>query len=211
MPDKPEETAEIMDSSEAKRLIELERVIERGQQTFIEVGNALAEIRDSRIYRNSHKTFEDYCRERWGWSRIQVHRTIEAAKIDGVLPMGNKPNSERQARPLAKLPPEQQPEAWEKAQEMAKEENKPVTAKHVEKAVKEREKQDKSPTPEEGEPMNTPIKKKKHVSKHQSRDAMRLWGLAWACLDNILTEDLEREQALKEALDYCEQRLKNNQ
>ena len=37
---------------ESQRLIELEKVIEGGRQTFVEVGTALAEIRDSQIYRS---------------------------------------------------------------------------------------------------------------------------------------------------------------
>ena len=53
----------------ADRLAECEAVIERGQQTFIEVGQALMEIRDSRLYRETHATFEAYCNERWGWTR----------------------------------------------------------------------------------------------------------------------------------------------
>jgi len=61
------------------------------------------EIRDGRLYREPHGTFEVYCRERWGWSRIHAHRQIEAAKVAKVLPMGNTPPNERVARELAPL------------------------------------------------------------------------------------------------------------
>jgi hypothetical protein len=90
-------------------LPELERVIERGQQTFIEVGRALLEIRDRRLYRETHATFEAYCRERWGWSRRHANRQIEAARVvDAVGPVGPKPESERQARAmLDRLEPEE--------------------------------------------------------------------------------------------------------
>jgi hypothetical protein len=37
--------------AERGRLAELEQVVERGLQTFVEVGLALTEIRDSRLYR----------------------------------------------------------------------------------------------------------------------------------------------------------------
>jgi hypothetical protein len=48
----------------------------------------------------------------------------------------NGPTSERQARPLTKLDtPEQQVAAWELAGDIAADENKPVTAKHVERAA----------------------------------------------------------------------------
>lgn len=97
--------------------------------TFVEVGTALSEIRDSRIYRATFKTFEEYCETRWEFSKRQCDRLISAAKVtENLGPMGPKPESERQARPLAKLPAEQQPAAWAKAQEKAKDEGKPVAA-----------------------------------------------------------------------------------
>jgi hypothetical protein len=53
-----------------QRLAELERVIERGLQSFVEVGKALADIRDGKLYRcQGDATFEDYCQQRWGFSR----------------------------------------------------------------------------------------------------------------------------------------------
>lgn len=102
---------------ERARLSELEATIERGLETFVEVGEALREIRDSRLYRDQHKSFDDYCRQRWGWSRISAHRHIEAAEVVAVLPVGNKPANERQARELAPLreQPEQMAEAWQEA------------------------------------------------------------------------------------------------
>jgi hypothetical protein len=92
-------------------LEQLEVVIEKGINSFIETGNALREIRDRRLYREQgFATFEDYCRERWKMSRIHAHRMIAAAGVVEMLPVGNIPISERQARELAPLPPEQQRE-----------------------------------------------------------------------------------------------------
>jgi hypothetical protein len=49
-----------------QKLAELERVMERGLQTFVEVGKALADIRDGELYRGQgYATFEDYCQQRW--------------------------------------------------------------------------------------------------------------------------------------------------
>jgi hypothetical protein len=88
---------------EVARLAELEGVIERGLQTFIEVGRALLEIRDSRLYRENYSTFEAYCRERWGMSRAHAYRQIEAAQVAEMMsPIGDIPN-EAQARALAPL------------------------------------------------------------------------------------------------------------
>ena len=58
---------------EAEKLARHEQVIERGLATFVEVGEALSEIRDARLYRESHTTFEAYCRERWGFTDRRAH------------------------------------------------------------------------------------------------------------------------------------------
>jgi hypothetical protein len=48
-------------------LPELERVIEQGLATFREVGTALAEIRDRRLFLDrGYSDFENYCKARWG-------------------------------------------------------------------------------------------------------------------------------------------------
>lgn len=119
------------------RLAELEAVIERGLQTFVDVGTALMEIRDSRLYRETHGTFEDYCRERWGMVRRQADRLIEAAEVTANLrPTGPiLPTAERQARPLASFPADTQRQVWQRAVETAP--NGKVTARHVEQTVVE--------------------------------------------------------------------------
>jgi hypothetical protein len=106
--------------SEPARLAELESIVERGLATFVEVGAALLEIRDSRLYHQTHKTFEDYCRERWEMSRQRAHQLIEASEVARNLStvVDVSPTSERQVRPLAKLEPEQQREAWKAAIEI---------------------------------------------------------------------------------------------
>jgi hypothetical protein len=117
--------------TESSRRAELERAIAQGLTTFITVGNALLEIRDSRLYRDSHATFEDYCRDRWGMSRFYAHRLIDGAETaENLLPIGNvQPTTESQVRPLAGLEPEQQREAWDAAVKSAPDGK--VTAAHV--------------------------------------------------------------------------------
>lgn len=98
---------------EARRLKQCEKIIERGLATFFEVGNALAEIRESRLYRLSYASFEDYCRERWQMSRFYAHRLIDAAQVvENLLPIVNLPTNEAQARELARLEPQLQKAAW---------------------------------------------------------------------------------------------------
>jgi hypothetical protein len=96
-------------SDEASQLAPCETVIERGIQTFYEVGTALLEIRDGRLYRATHGTCEEYCRERWSMNRRYANRLIEASRfIEQLGPIGPKPTSESQVRPLAGLEPEDQ-------------------------------------------------------------------------------------------------------
>lgn len=123
---------------ERDQLDVLEEVIDNGLQTFVDVGNALMEIRDGRLYREAFGTFEDYCRERWGFTQQSATRYIRASQTVQNLqsePMGSLPTSERQARPLTRLEPEQQREAWQRAVETAPEGK--VTAKHVAQVAQE--------------------------------------------------------------------------
>ena len=43
--------------------LHLERKVERA---FFEAGKALVELRERRLYRPTHRTFEEYCRDRFG-------------------------------------------------------------------------------------------------------------------------------------------------
>jgi len=98
---------------EQVKLQKLEEVIQRGFDSFYEIGQALDEIRDSRLYRQDHPTFELYCRSRWGMSKTNANRHILAFKTTKLLaPIGAIPAKESQVRPLTKLDPEQQVEAW---------------------------------------------------------------------------------------------------
>jgi len=120
---------------ESARLAELESTIEKGMTTFVEVGQALAEILNSRLYRSQHKTFEAYCRDKWDMSRPRVYQLMGAAEVTTRMSttVDMRPNNERQARPLTELSPDQQSAAWSKAVEIA--DGKQPTAKQVERAV----------------------------------------------------------------------------
>lgn len=121
--------------SEKQRFEELETTIEKGINTFYEVGSALLEIRDSRLYRQEYKTFEEYCQNRWNIERRHAYRLIEATQvIENVSQWDTNilPVNERQIRPLTQLEPEQQKVAWNIAQET----NNKITAEHVKDVVK---------------------------------------------------------------------------
>lgn len=119
-------------------LEKLERTIEKGLASFYEVGSALLTIRNSRLYRGTYGTFEAYCLDRWGMARRTAYQYIDSVKtIDNVRNCAQieiMPENEAQARPLAALPREQQPEAWQRAVATAPEGK--VTAAHVASVVK---------------------------------------------------------------------------
>ena len=174
------DTDELTHEEERDRL-HLEGQVERA---FFSAGIALQELRDRRLYRSTHKTFEDYCQERFGYSRRKMDYLIAGSEVyqnlllpsemrtncsqtdlpddqsqmrtngsqitesDDNLQMRTNcsqnaddemrtncsqnadgktrtncsqilPTREAQVRPLTKLEPDQQREAWQKAVEQA--------------------------------------------------------------------------------------------
>lgn len=94
-------------ADESERLADLEAVVRSGLDTFVIVGRALAEIRDARLYRASHGTFESYCEQQWSLSRPRAYQLIEAAGVVEALSTNVDtpvPANEGQARQLTGLP-----------------------------------------------------------------------------------------------------------
>lgn len=95
-----------LEAVERERIATLEATIELGIRTFVEVGSALSEIRDARLYRFTHGTFEDYVSDRWEMSRSKAYRLIEGAEVARLMsPNGDtpRPATEAVARELASL------------------------------------------------------------------------------------------------------------
>ncbi len=115
------EVTELTQEEQSDRL-NLERKVERA---FFEAGKALAELRDRRLYRSSHRTFEEYCRDRFGHSRRQSYLLMDAAVVfDNLVEICDQfdhklPTAEGQVRPMTKLEPQEQQEAWLRAVELA--------------------------------------------------------------------------------------------
>jgi hypothetical protein len=85
-------------------LSELELIIDRGKQVFFEVGAALAQIRERKLYREAgFATFEDYCQKRHGFSASRGRQLIAAAATVTAVTLsgGTPPATEREARALA--------------------------------------------------------------------------------------------------------------
>ena len=144
---------------ESRDLIALEKVIERGLETFVQVGEALATIRDRRLYRTEHPTFAEYCKAKWKMSDRRARQLMDAAEVTSTIAKSGTtvPKSERQARPLAALPPAQQAEAWHDA--VAASPTGTPTAREVESAVRKR-------AGDEPETTRTPLQTITHLIAH---------------------------------------------
>ena len=163
MANKEKDITNTLTDIEKQALKKYEAVIRKGLGTFLEVGHALAEIRDRRLYREFYKTFELYCRKVWGLSKTHANRYIGGYETVRLLesqmaPMGAKidpdqgenpseilesqeivlPVNERQTRPLTKLKPDDQVAAGAKVLEYMNENPKAkLTAALVAQAVRE--------------------------------------------------------------------------
>lgn len=126
------EVEEALSPDEERERHRLEQKVERA---FYEAGAALRQLRDLRLYRSTHKTFEEYSQERFGYSRRHPYRLIDAASVvdnlcpnwtqnqseENLCPSGIQitPTSEGQVRHLTKLHPEEQRFCWQQAVDLA--------------------------------------------------------------------------------------------
>ncbi|MBD2498847.1 hypothetical protein H6G75_31740 [Nostoc sp. FACHB-280] len=63
---------------EQRDLLHLERRVERA---FFEAGKALMELRDRRLYRSTHRAFEEYCKDRFGYTHRRVNYLIAGSVV----------------------------------------------------------------------------------------------------------------------------------
>lgn len=119
---------EALNPSEAQLLAELEEVIERGLAEFHRVGDALLRVNQQRLYRSIHRTFDAYCRERWGISRQRGRQLMEAVEMTTIVVTAGlpAPTNEAQTRELVPLRKDEavMVEVWRKAHESAEQQGK---------------------------------------------------------------------------------------
>ncbi|WP_375506657.1 hypothetical protein [uncultured Nostoc sp.] len=119
------EIRELTEEEQSERL-HLERRVERA---FLSAGQALMELRERRLYRSTHRTFEEYCRDRFNYTRdaayLKISATVVYENLQKYLPtIGRQipmPTNERKLRFLAKaeLEPAVQADVWQQAVEQA--------------------------------------------------------------------------------------------
>lgn len=179
---------------EQLRLKELEKVIKDNFLGFVAVGNALAEIRDKRLYIGTHTTFEGYCRELWDMSHQRADQLVAAKNVienlttivvknDDQDGLGLLPQNEAQARELARLEPKEQVLVWSelvrRRVSQASDNGTPkITAIAVKKAVKKYK----------GEVLQVAIggsskEMRQNRKDFQSEEFITAWESFWAQVD----------------------------
>ena len=92
---------------ERRDLEKAERKIAIGLKSFLEVGLALKEIRDNRLYRQNYRTFEEYVVARWEFSRPRAYELCAASEVmadlSAIADIRLLPENEAQTRPLTRL------------------------------------------------------------------------------------------------------------
>jgi hypothetical protein len=119
---------------------ELCKLLDAELKRFMTHAETLRKIKSLEVYKETHKTFEEFVQSRFGIERAHAYRLIDAAEVkQNLSPIGDKmelPKTESQYREVAKAPPEKQAEVVKKAAEKAAEENRKPTAKDYKQAVK---------------------------------------------------------------------------
>jgi hypothetical protein len=99
-------TVQGLTEDQQMELLACEAVISTGWSTFVQVGLALARIREGRLYQTGFDSFEAYCQAKWQYGRHYVNRLISAAQVFTHLVTichQRKPEHESQVRPLIGL------------------------------------------------------------------------------------------------------------
>jgi hypothetical protein len=85
---------------EERDRLHLERKVERA---FYEAGKALRELRDRRLYRSTHPTFEGYCRDRFGFTHRHVNYLIAGSQVVENLQTGTNGSQTQRDREMGTI------------------------------------------------------------------------------------------------------------
>ena len=129
-----------LSSAEKARLSKAEARVLANTDAYVDVGLALREIREGKLYRETHSTFEAYCLARFDFGSNYGNRLMNAAEAIQKLktvPIGTVllPTSESQARELLKVDESK----WPKVMQLAKKRagDKKINALHIQLAAQE--------------------------------------------------------------------------
>ena len=131
-------------NTDTTRLRECEDKIDRSLRSFVDIGDALLEIRESRLYRDEHTTFERYCQERWNITKSRANQLISASRLVQNLESSDSagvlPSSESVARELQRVEGTRVGDVWNRVVETApvgSNNEAVVTARHVRETIEQ--------------------------------------------------------------------------
>lgn len=121
-------------AEERHQLRACEKTIREGLGTFVAVGSALMEIRNARLYRQTHPSFEAYVESVLALTRPRAYQLIDSAQVmrdlSTIVDIPALPQNEAQTRELCRWKtPEERVEKWKAVLSVAG--DKPVTAKFI--------------------------------------------------------------------------------
>lgn len=94
----------LLSAEEENDLHNLEERIHNGLEGFLEVGRAMFEIRDRRLYRANYASWDDYCERKWNisgrhgsYQLTAMLKTVEISNQPGTVVL---PAKESQTRPI---------------------------------------------------------------------------------------------------------------
>ncbi len=129
-------TVEVVEELSPSEEADRQRLELKVERAFYEAGCSLRELRDRRLYRSMHQTFEEYCRIRFGFTYRHGNQLIAGSLVIENLQMGTNrsqtdaaqmgtnrsqilPTKLEQVKPLTALEPEEQRQVWDEAVEAA--------------------------------------------------------------------------------------------
>lgn len=115
--------------------LRLDRIIQKGEDGFVEWLAAIIKMRDEKLYRRSYKTFEDYCQKKLSKSRQYINRLIKGVAAVKALPkhLETKVSNLKAASALGSVPEKDQ----EKVIYEIEKTGKPATAKAIKEKAAE--------------------------------------------------------------------------
>lgn len=123
------------------RLNKLEEIIQKEKWAFVAVGVALYEVKELKLYEVKYPSWNNYCKNRWGFKRAHADQLIQTADAFGKLPkeIATIVANQGQGRALAGVPESERVQVLEAASKQAEVEGRDMTARDI-KEVAEKKK-----------------------------------------------------------------------
>lgn len=106
----PDGDAELEAITRSNNLEQLTRIVRNSKRTFLEVGWALWRIRDARLYKLTHSSWEKWIEDNWWGTKRQADRSIRATLTAAESGLGKNIPTESVAIELARVPADHRPQ-----------------------------------------------------------------------------------------------------